>query len=74
MAKHGKADHHGTSEKEGSPWGRGEFANMPQEKKMDPYPKANEFGPGQLDDTISEIDGTTSRAHTKSHKFLSNQH
>lgn len=68
------ASQHGNSEKEGKAWGKGEFANMPKDVKMNMYPKANEFGPGDLDDTMNEIDGTTSRAHSKSHKFLSNQH
>lgn len=64
----------GESEREGRAWGKGEFANMPQEVKMKGYPKANEFGPGVLDDTMGEIDMTTAKAHTKAHKFLSNQH
>ena len=65
---------HGNSEKEGKRVGAGEFANMPKEVKMQAYPKAHEFGPGDLDDTMTEVDGTTMRAHSKSHKYLSNQH
>ena len=69
-----KMNMHGDSEKEGSAWGKGEFANMPKDVQMKSYPKANEFGPGNLNDTMVEIDQTTSKAHTKSHRFLSNQH
>lgn len=64
----------GESEMEGRAWGKGEFANMPKETKMKAYPKASEFGPGVLDDTMGEIDMTTKTASTKSHRFLSNQH
>ena len=69
-----KADQHGTSEREGKAWGHGKFANMPTDVKMDMYPKASEFGPGYLDDTMVEIDRTMSVAHNKAHKNLSNQH
>jgi hypothetical protein len=63
-----------SSENEGRAMGKGQFANMPQEVTMKAYPKANEFGPGVLDDTITGIDAATKKAHTKSHKYLSNQH
>jgi hypothetical protein len=69
-----KADMHGSSEKEGKVWGRGEFANMPKEVKMDTYAKANEMGPGVEDDTMTRIDAENKRAHMKSHRFMSNQH
>lgn len=69
-----KAQMHGESEKEGKVWGRGEFANMPKEVKMDKYAKANEFGPGVEDDTMTRVDAENSRAHTKSRKYMSNQH
>ncbi len=69
-----KADMHGSSENEKKAWGKGEFANMPKEVKMDMYPKANEFGPGNLDDTMTEIDRVNGVAHKKSHSYLSNQH
>lgn len=79
--KHKKMKHHsdpivgGESEREGRVMGHGDFANMPQkEVMMKAYPKAKEFGPGVLDDTMGEIDMTTKRAHGKSHKYLSNQH
>lgn len=69
-----KANMHGNSEKEGKAWGKGEFANMPKEVRMDKYPKSSEFGAGDIDDTMTEIDDTTSKAHGKSRRFLSNQH
>lgn len=69
-----KMDMHGNSEKEGKAWGKGEFANMPKETKMQAYPKASEYGPDDLDDTMTEIDRVNSKAHTKSHSNKSNQH
>ena len=69
-----KADMHGVSEREGKAWGKGQYANMPQDLQMKMYPKASEFGPGVLDDTMVEIDRTMSVASSKSHKNLSNQH
>lgn len=69
-----KAQQHGASEKEGKAWGHGQFANMPHDVKMDMYPKAKEFGPGVEDDTMTRIDAENSRAHSKAHKHLSNQH
>jgi len=69
-----KASMHGTSENEGKVWGKGEFANMPKETKMNAYPKAHEFGPGQLDDTMTEIDRVNGSASKKTRSNLSNQH
>jgi hypothetical protein len=51
-----KANMHGVSEKEGKSWGKGKFANMPSDVKMNSYPKASEAGPGVLDDTMTGID------------------
>lgn len=65
---------HGTSEREGSAMGHGDFANMPQSVTFKAYPKAHEMGPGDLDDTITGIDMSTGRASSKSHKYLSDQH
>ena len=62
------------SENEGKVWGKGEFANMPKDVKMNAYPKANQYGPGNLDDTMTEIDRVNSKAHTKARSNLSNQH
>lgn len=69
-----KADMHGNSEREGRAWGHGEHANMPKEVRLDTYPKAHEFGPGDLDDTMTEIDRVNGKAHTKARSHLSNQH
>ena len=69
-----KAKQHGDSEREGKAWGHGKFANMPTDVKMDMYPKASEFGAGNLDDTMTHIDEVDKRASGKSHKYLSNQH
>lgn len=74
MVKHGKASMHGNSEHEGKPWGHGEHANMPKDIKMDMYPKAHEFGPGDLDDTMTEIDRVNGSAHQRAHRHVSNQH
>ena len=65
---------HGESEKEGKAVGKGNFANMPQDVSMKAYPKANQFGAGVLDDTMSEIDMTTKKAASKTRSHLSNQH
>lgn len=62
------------SEKEGKAMGKGQFANMPQEVKMKAYPKANEYGPTDLDDTMTEIDRVNSKAHKKARSKMSNQH
>lgn len=64
----------GESEREGRVMGRGEFANMPQKVEMKLYPKASEYGPDVLDDTMGHIDAVNSRAHSKSRKYTSNQH
>lgn len=65
---------HKDSEHEGKAVGHGEFANMPSSVKFSAYPKAQEFGPGDLDDTQTEINRTMATAKSKSHKHLSNQH
>lgn len=69
-----KTDMHGNSEREGRAWGHGKHANMPTDVKLDAYPKAHEFGPGDLDDTMTEIDRVNGMAHKKSRSHLSNQH
>lgn len=70
----GRAKMHGNSEKEGAAWGHGKFANMPTDVKMDQYAKANEYGPSDLDDTMTEIDRVNSFAHKRSRSHMSNQH
>jgi hypothetical protein len=72
MAK--KMNMHGSSENEGKAMGKGGFANMPQDVKFQAYPKANEFGPGIEDDTMTRIDGENKRAKSKTRSHLSNQH
>ena len=72
MAK--KMNMHGNSEREGKVVGRGQHANMPTEVKMQAYPKAHEFGPSDLDDTMTGIDRSNSQAHSKSRSRMSNQH
>lgn len=64
----------GNSEREGSRIGAGMFAGMPTDVKMSHYPKAHEYGPTDLDDTMSEIDGANQRAHAKSRSHVSDQH
>ncbi len=72
MAK--KMNMHGNSEKEGKAVGKGQFANMPTEVKMQAYPKAHEFGPTDLDDTMTHVDQVNMKAHKKSRSNMSNQH
>lgn len=74
MAKQKKMDMHGNSEKEGRVWGRGEHANMPKDMQMKSYPKAHEYGAGDLDDTMTEIDRVNGMAHKKARSNVSNQH
>lgn len=72
VERHGKAGR--DSEHEGRAWGAGEFANMPQEKKMESYPKASHYGTHELDDSITGIDKCVSASESKANRFLSNQH
>lgn len=72
MAK--KMSMHGNSEKEGKRVGAGDFAGMPKEVKMQAYPKSHEYGPSDLDDTMTEIDGCNRQAHSTARKHMSNQH
>ena len=52
----------GTSEHEGKAWGRGSFANMPQEVIMKEYPKGGYSTDGHLDDTIARLDDDSADA------------
>lgn len=65
---------HGESEREGKAVGKGNFANMPQEVSMKPYPKAKSYKGRDLDDTISEIDSVTRMSEGKAQRYLSKQH
>jgi hypothetical protein len=69
-----KAMMHGNSEREGKRVGAGKFAGMPTEVQMKAYPKGHEYGPTDLDDTMTEIDGCNRHAHTTARKHMSNQH
>lgn len=65
----------GESEREGRVMGHGDFANLPQrEVMMKPYPKAAEFGPDVLDDTMGHVDTVNKKAHQRARSHLSNQH
>ena len=64
----------GVSEAQSAYWGKGEYANMPQDVKMKAYPKASQYGPDVLDDTMGNIDKENGRAESKSRKYVSNQH
>jgi hypothetical protein len=46
----------GESEREGRPWGHGEYANMPQEVKMEAYPKMAYRDMPVLDDTEGRLE------------------
>ena len=70
----GKGQMGKSSESEGKAWGHGKQANMPTDVKMDMYPKANEFGPGMEDDTMTRVDSENKRAKSKSRSHVSNQH
>jgi hypothetical protein len=73
MAKKEKMRDLGVSEKEGHPMGHGEFANMPQEKMMKPYPRSRNYRGGVEDDTITGIDQISTVSEGKAQRFLSNQ-
>lgn len=53
--------------------GRGDHAGMPQEVKMEKYPKSKTYPGGSMDDTMTGIDEVNSRAETKASKYRSNQ-
>ena len=53
--------------------GKGEHANMPQEKMMRPYPKFKQNVDPMIDDTMSDIDSLQTRSEGKRSKYISNQ-
>lgn len=65
---------HGTSEREGKVWGKGERANMPQKEKMTDFPKVAMRSDGDINDTITGVDKSVTSSIVKSKRFLSNQH
>lgn len=57
----------------GSRMGSGDFAGMPQEKKMKPYPK-NDYGYGWgPDDTMRGIDEANRESYKKRSRYISDQ-
>lgn len=64
----------GVSEDEGSVYGHGEYANMPQTPNFKLYPKPNEFGPTVLDDTQGHINEVQKQGKMKARSYMSNQH
>lgn len=46
----------GTSENESKPWGNGEFANLPQQPRMQEYPKRPYKALDGIDDTAGRIE------------------
>jgi hypothetical protein len=60
--KHMKKHHHsdpmvgGTSDHESKPWGHGNYANMPQEVRMQEYPKRPYKDLDSIDDTAGRIE------------------
>jgi hypothetical protein len=70
MKKKGKAPTHGTSENEGKAWGHGQFANMPQEAIMKPYPAPDYTTDGHIDDTIMRLDDDEKDAVRKKRKNM----
>lgn len=71
MKKGGIPFARGESEKEGSAWGHGEYANMPQEVHMQeaPAPMA-QLGNHVLNDTLSRLDGDTTNSKKGGRKGL----
>jgi hypothetical protein len=62
------------SENEGARVGAGDFAGMPQQVKMQAYPKNRGAAHRDLNDTMSGIDECINRSESKAQKNLSNQH
>lgn len=53
--------------------GKGDFAGMPKDVKMEQYPPCKNYRGGALDDTMSGIDEVASMSEGKASKYLSNQ-
>lgn len=64
---------HGDSEHEGRVAGRGEFANMPKDVKMEQYPK-NRYASDSEHDDIKRVDSEIDRSEMKRRKYMSGQH
>lgn len=52
--------------------GKGEFANMPKDVRMEQYPKTR-HGRGDMDDTISGIDEVIDQGAERRDRYMSNQ-
>lgn len=53
--------------------GKGQFANLPQEVKMQAYPKSKQPMNEGIDDTMTDVDSIHSRSEAKRRKYKSNQ-
>ncbi len=60
----------GTSENESRPWGHGQYANMPQEVRMQMYPKEPHKELGGLDDTAGRLSTDAKHAERGDRKSL----
>lgn len=69
-----RAEPSGESEHEGRAMGHGNFANMPQDVKLELYPKFPAQRGHNIDDTMREIDRCNHHAETQESRYLSNQH
>lgn len=74
--KHHRGKHHsdpmvgGESEREGRPWGHGEFANMPQEVRMSEYPKMAREVEHVIDDTEGRLETDAKQARVGERRNL----
>jgi hypothetical protein len=53
--------------------GKGAHANMPQETKIQNYPKGSSYPGGDMDDTMTGIDKVNSATVSRASKHKSNQ-
>jgi hypothetical protein len=60
----------GTSEHEGKPWGQGNFANMPQDVRMQSYPKMPYKELDTIDDTEGRLETDAKQAEKGQRKNL----
>ena len=71
MARRGDPEVGGTSENESGAWGKGQFANMPQEVKMKAYPKMGYGAKDSIDDTEGRLENDDKDAMKGERKNLS---
>ena len=60
----------GTSDMESKPWGHGQYANMPQEVRMQDYPKMPHKELDGIDDTAGRLSGDEKHAERGDRKGL----